>query len=69
MPQGIVKKYMADRGFGFIRPDGGGDDVFFHVKSLPMGTEPREGARVDFEVGSDRKTGKPQARNVRILRG
>jgi cold shock protein len=69
MPQGIVKKYMADRGFGFIRPDGGGDDVFFHVKSLPMGTGPREGARVDFEMGSDPKTGKPQARNVRILRG
>ena len=63
MPQGIVKKYMADRG------DGSDGDVFFHVKSLPMGTEPREGARVDFEVGSDRKTGKPQARNVRILRG
>jgi cold shock CspA family protein len=34
-------------------PDGGGDDIFFHVKSLPMGTEPREGARVDFEMGSD----------------
>jgi hypothetical protein len=27
--------------------------IFFHVKSLPMGTEPREGARVDFEMGSD----------------
>lgn len=31
---GTIKTIKADRGYGFIKPNGGGDDVFFHVATL-----------------------------------
>ena len=34
MPEGSIKKIVSDRGFGFIIPEEGGDDVFFHVSVL-----------------------------------
>jgi cold shock protein len=48
-----VIKVRKDSGFGFITPDGGGKDLFFHVKDLARGTredQMAEGVRVAFEV-------------------
>jgi len=65
MPQkGTVKWFNQDKGYGFITPDGGGDDVFVHFtgivgegfKSL------EEGGRVSFEATRGKKG--RQAENV-----
>nr|WP_276540285.1 cold shock domain-containing protein [Bradyrhizobium elkanii] len=61
---GIVTKWVADRGFGFIKPDSGGDDVFLHIKALPLGSEPQEGTRVTYDVTNDARSGRSRAVDV-----
>lgn len=63
--EGVVARYDAERGFGFITPDAGGADLFVHV-SVIRGTEPlEEGDRVRFKVRqSDRG---PQADGVELV--
>ncbi|WP_429941059.1 cold-shock protein [Agrobacterium vitis] len=67
MPTGTVKFFNDDKGFGFITPENGGTDVFVHVSSLQRGDSLREGDKVSFEIGQDRKTGKLKAENVSVL--
>ncbi|MBX4871174.1 cold-shock protein [Rhizobium bangladeshense] len=67
MPTGTVKFFNDDKGFGFITPENGGTDVFVHVSALQRGDSLREGDKVSYELGQDRKTGKPKAENVSVL--
>ncbi|RWX81470.1 cold-shock protein [Neorhizobium lilium] len=67
MATGTVKFFNDDKGFGFITPENGGQDVFVHVSSLQRGSSLREGDKVSFELGQDRKTGKSKAENVSVL--
>ena len=63
MPQGTIKKIIADKGFGFIEGDQG--DVFFHHSAL-IGTtieNLQEGQLVEYEIGSGPKG--PRAENVK----
>ncbi|MBE0477157.1 MAG: cold-shock protein [Coriobacteriia bacterium] len=67
MTEGTVKWFNPDKGFGFIAPDDGGDDLFVHfseIKSEGFKTLD-EGAKVEFDVGAGRD-GKKQAVNVRV---
>jgi CspA family cold shock protein len=67
MPRGKIKMFNEDRGFGFIKPDDGGADVFFHVSALREGDEITVGKAVTFEAGVDPKTGKSKAVNVDLV--
>ncbi|MFA1628145.1 cold-shock protein [Rhizobium mongolense] len=67
MPIGTVKFFNEDKGFGFITPENGGADVFVHVSALQRGDSLREGEKVSYELGQDRKTGKSKAENVSVL--
>ncbi len=64
MTTGRIKFFNADRGFGFVTPDRGGDDVFVHVKNC-NGYEPRDGQSVQYEVRESKKhPGRAEAFNV-----
>ena len=68
MATGTLKMWKADRGFGFIKDDSGGPDIFLHVSALQSaGIDPdtlRPGARLTFEVESTHD-GRTLAGNVR----
>jgi CspA family cold shock protein len=64
--RGVVKWYNEAKNFGFITPDHGGKDIFFHRTDLETqeGTV-EQGTRVEYEVGAGAKG--PQAKAVRTL--
>lgn len=67
MPQGTVKWFNAEKGYGFITPDGGGADLFVHHSAIQMQgfKSLDEQQRVSFEVGQGQKG--PQATNVQKI--
>jgi len=65
MPIGTVKFFNADKGYGFIQPDGGGTDAFVHITAVEaagMRTLDKE-QRVSYELEQDRR-GKTSAVNL-----
>lgn len=64
MAKGTVKFFNADKGFGFITPEGGGKDVFVHANDLG-GATIQEGSKVEFDIVEGKKG--PQASNVRVI--
>lgn len=67
MATGTVKFFAQDKGFGFITPDDGGQDVFVHISAIGFGEALKDGQKVRYEVGQDRKTGKSMAENVSVI--
>jgi CspA family cold shock protein len=65
VPQGTVKWFNAEKGFGFIAQDGGGPDVFVHVSAIQADgyRSLDENQRVEFEVTQGQRG--PQADQVR----
>ena len=74
MAKGTVKFFNREKGFGFIRRDGE-EDLFLHIKNvcslsgndLQQDT-PEIGDAVEFEIGPNSKTGRPEAKKV-FIRG
>jgi len=57
MSSGTVKWFNASKGFGFITPDEGGDDLFVHHSEIQMEgyASLDEGQKVNYEVGEGKK--------------
>ena len=65
MAAGTVRWFNAQKGFGFIQPEGGGKDVFVHITAVQAAglQDLAEGQRVTYEVVRDR--GKEAAANLK----
>ena len=68
MNKGTVKWFNATKGYGFITPEAGGQDVFVHISAVERAglRELREGQVVSYELIADRKTGKSSAGNLLV---
>ncbi len=67
MATGTVKWFNATKGFGFIQPDGGGQDVFVHISAVERAglRGLNEGQKVSYELVADQKRGKSSAENLK----
>ncbi len=67
MPNGTVKWFNAQKGFGFIAPDDGAQDVFVHISAVEQAglRGLNEGQKISFEVTTQK--GKPAAANLKPL--
>jgi CspA family cold shock protein len=65
---GTVKFFNGERGYGFIKPDDGGRDVFVHITAVERAglKDLIEGQRITFEVEPDKKGKGPKAVNLVI---
>ena len=66
--RGVVKWFNATKGFGFIQPETGGEDVFVHISAVERAglRELREGQTVSFDIERDSRSGKASAANLRV---
>ncbi len=67
MTTGTVKWFNAEKGFGFITPDGGGPDVFAHYSAIASSgyRSLEENQKVEFEITQGQKG--PQASDIRTI--
>lgn len=65
---GIVKFYNQQKGYGFIVPDDGGNDVFVHVTAVHNSgmQELQEGTKISFETEPDKRGKGPKAVNLEV---
>ncbi len=69
MATGTVKWFNPTKGFGFIQPDEGGQDVFVHISAVErsgLGSL-NEGQKVSFELERDQRSGKTSAGQLQAV--
>jgi len=69
MPTGKVKWFNGQKGFGFIEPEDGGNDVFVHISAVERAglTGLAEGQKLSYELAVDRRSGKSSADQLRVV--
>jgi len=69
MTKGTVKWFNSQKGFGFIQPDNGGNDVFVHISAVERAGLHglNEGQKVSFDVVADQRSGKSAAENLQAI--
>jgi cold shock protein len=69
METGKVKWFNGQKGFGFIAPENGGNDVFVHISAVERAglTGLAEGQKVTYELAVDRRSGKSSADQLRVV--
>jgi CspA family cold shock protein len=67
MATGTVKWFNPTKGFGFIQPESGGQDVFVHISALDRAgiQQLNEGQKVSYELASEK--GKTSAANLKLI--
>ncbi|MCU0886368.1 MAG: cold-shock protein [Bosea sp. (in: a-proteobacteria)] len=68
MASGTVKWFNATKGYGFIQPDDGSQDVFVHISAVERAglRELRDGQKISYEMATDRRTGKQSADQLKV---
>jgi len=68
MQTGTVKWFNTTKGYGFIQPDEGGNDVFVHISAVERAglRGLNEGQKVTYEIVADRRTGKSSADKLSV---
>jgi CspA family cold shock protein len=66
MNKGTVKWFNSIKGFGFIQPDDGSNDVFVHISAVERAgmSKLSEGQKLSYEIVRDRRTGRSAAENL-----
>jgi CspA family cold shock protein len=67
MSTGTVKWFNSQKGFGFVQPEDGDQDVFVHISAVEragMGSL-SEGQKITYDIVADQRTGKSSAENLR----
>ena len=69
MDTGTVKWFNEQKGYGFIQPDNGGTDVFVHISAVERAgmSSLNEGAKVSFDIVTDKRSGKQSADNLKAV--
>eukprot|EP00435_Cladocopium_sp_Y103_P006164 s253_g2.t1 len=68
MPTGFVKKLLKEKGFGFVRPDDGGSDLFAPLRTFSGDEDTlNEGDKVTYEVEVEERTQKPKAASWSVI--
>ncbi len=69
MTTGVVKWFNGQKGFGFIQPNDGGNDVFVHISAVERAglTGLGEGQKVSYELKTDKMRGKTSAENLELV--
>jgi CspA family cold shock protein len=66
MATGTVKWFNATKGFGFIQPDDGAQDVFVHISAVQRAglASLQDGQKIEYDLVTDKRSGRVSADNL-----